>query len=73
MTDSQIESAARKLCELRGINPDEMTSHEGEPNSHGFVPAIYFHSPAWTLVRKEVIAYEQIATAVAHAKAQDLK
>lgn len=68
MTESQIEFAARKLCELRGINPDEIVGHEAEPDANGFVLAVLCHSPAWTLVRKEIIVHQQISDAIAFAK-----
>lgn len=35
LTEEQIEVAARKLCELRGIDPDAMVGHGADPSPSG--------------------------------------
>jgi len=68
MNEQTIERAARKLCELRGINPDQMIPHGAQPDARGFVPAVLCHSPAWVLVSKEVRACLQVDTAIDFAR-----
>jgi hypothetical protein len=67
MTDEQIEAAARKLCEIRGIDPEKRIGHGAEPNADGMVPAVILYSPAWRLVAREVGAFYQVAQAIDHA------
>lgn len=64
MTDEQIEAAARKLCEIRGIDPDKRVGHGAEPDANGMVPAVMLYSPAWRLVAREVSAFYQVAQAI---------
>lgn len=59
-----LEAAARRVCELRGINPDEMCGHEPDPSPDGFVCDVMLHSPAWELVAREVLAHQQIGQAL---------
>jgi hypothetical protein len=33
MTPEQLEKAARHLCKLRGIDPDQQVAHGAEPDS----------------------------------------
>lgn len=54
MKDRQLRYAARKLCELRGINPDDSVPHGADPDSYGFVPAVLLYSPAWTRALIEI-------------------
>lgn len=51
MTEEQIERAARRLCELQGIDPDADA-------------APLFPMPAWKLARDEVIRFWSVARAV---------
>lgn len=67
MTDEQIEVAARKLCEIRGIDPDRRVGHGAEPDANGLVPAVLLYSPAWRLVAREVTSFYQVAQAIDHA------
>ena len=67
MTEQQLEAAARKLCEIRGINPEASVSHGAEPDSRGFVHAVMLYSPAWRIVAQEVLSFYQVAQAVDHA------
>lgn len=59
MNEEQLEKAARKLCVLRGIDPDQLISHGAPANEHGFVPAICLWSPSWKLVAGELKDFEQ--------------
>ena len=65
MTENQIEVAARKLCELRGIDPESLIAHEAKPDSRGFVPAILLHSKAWKVAAAEVRSAVQMHEAIA--------
>ncbi len=71
MTEEQVEIAARKLCELRGIDPDKSVPHRAPPNDHGYVPAVLLHSPAWAPCVSEVRAFYQVAQAIDFAHAWD--
>jgi hypothetical protein len=64
MTEEQIEKAARKLCELRGIDPDRRVSHAAPPTSMGYVPAVLMYSPAWTLVASEIRGFWMMIEAI---------
>lgn len=48
MTDAQQEQAARRLCELRGIDPDEQL---GQPATD-LMSVVY--SPAWKLALADI-------------------
>lgn len=67
MTDEQIEKAARKLCELRGIDPDMSVGHGAQPDANGMVPAVMCYSAAWRLAAHEIVAFFQVAKAIDHA------
>lgn len=64
MTEQQLEAAARKLCEIRGIDPDFLVSHGVPPSDMGYVPAVLLHSPAWTLAVSEVRNFYELAKAI---------
>lgn len=54
MNEQQKEIAARRLCELRGIDPDASVAHGANPNDDGSVPYILVYSPAWRLAVCEI-------------------
>ncbi|MHB8388006.1 MAG: hypothetical protein ACYDBH_00325 [Acidobacteriaceae bacterium] len=62
-----LEAAARKLCELRGIDPDARVGHGAGPDARGFIPAVMVWSSAWQLVAQEISAWEQLAEVVGWA------
>ena len=64
MTEQQIEAAARKLCEIRGVNPDARVAHGAPPNENGIVHAVLVYSPYWRVVAREVLSFYQVAQAV---------
>jgi hypothetical protein len=64
MTEQQIEAAARKLCEIRGIDPDLLMSHGAPPSDHGYVPMVLLHTPAWRMYVSEVRKFWEMAQAV---------
>ena len=64
MTDAQKEAAARELCRLRGVDPESMVGHSAEPDSRGFVPAVWLLSPAWRIAIAEIAAREQLDAAL---------
>lgn len=72
MTEEQLEMAARKLCEIRGIDPEKRIPHGAPPNDMGYVPAVLLHSPAWKLVAGEIRGFYQIAQALDHVLGGDL-
>lgn len=64
MNAQQLEVAARKLCEIRGIDPETMVPHGAAPDARGFVPAVLLHSPAWRMATQEVLCFYQVAQAI---------
>jgi hypothetical protein len=67
LNDKQLEAAARKLCEIRGIAPDTRCPHGAAPDPvTGIAPAVLLYSPAWLLVADEIRHHEQIASAIAY-------
>lgn len=54
-----IEPAARTLCQLRGVDPDEAMR---VPHPLGL--AVDHTVPAWTMAAEEVIAVMQVLTAI---------
>ena len=69
LSEEQIERAARKLCELRGIDPDALVSHEADPSPGGFLPDILLYSPAWTRAKREVVNHWLLTEALNAATA----
>lgn len=64
MNEEKLEIAARKLCEIRGIDPDFLVSHGAPPGDHGYVPAVLLHTPAWRMAVSEVRNFWEMARAV---------
>ncbi len=64
MSDKQLKVAARELCLLRGVDPDQRVGHEADPSPNGYIPAVRLYSPAWILAIKEIKAQEQIESAM---------
>jgi hypothetical protein len=62
MTEQQIEAAARRLCEWRGVEPDEAHWSCGGIGSRGVVLRY-----AWQGAADEVRARLQMDEAIAHA------
>lgn len=56
MTDEQLEVAARKLCELRGWNPDGNT-----------VTSVQAYGTWLNLAKREILNFYQAAQAIDHA------
>ncbi len=54
LTPDQLEAAARRLCKLRGIDPDEY-GRDGFRSSR----------PNWTVIRNEITARLQMDEALA--------
>lgn len=52
MTAAQIEAAARKLCELEGLNPDHI---------------LPIGLPMWQTKTSDVVAFWRLCTAIDHA------
>lgn len=68
MTSEQIEKAARKLCELRGIDPDRQVSLDAKPNKDGSVCDVMLLGQAWQRAAVEIVAANQVAQAIQFAK-----
>lgn len=73
MTDAQLEAAARKLCEIRGIDPDRMVSTSPPPTEMGYVPAVLLHVPVWRQAQAEIRGFYQIARALDFVLGDDFR
>lgn len=58
--EGQLEEAARRLCRLRGQNPDDKVGHGPEPSSDGVVLDVLMYSPRWQIVRNEIIEHIRV-------------
>lgn len=61
LTPEQLEAAARKLCEIRGIDPDERCENETRHDEFISTTIAYF---AWEECAEEIRAYLEIQEAV---------
>jgi hypothetical protein len=66
MNDKQLESAARRLCDLRGLDPDEKVWHGADPDEHGRVPGIAIQSSRWRRAAREITVWNDLRTAYTH-------
>jgi hypothetical protein len=62
MTDAEIEAAARELCRVRGLDPDEA---KRVPVFHGDGKMSGRTVTLLGLVTEEVVAFAQVGTAIA--------
>ena len=72
MTDEQLEAAARKLCEIRGIEPDRVVPVSPPPTTMGYVPAVALALPAWREAQAEILGFYQVAKALDSVLGKDL-
>lgn len=73
MTPDQLEATARKLCEIRGIDPDSLVSTSPPPTTHGYMPAVLLTIPAWRIAADEVNAMYQVVRALDVVMGDDFK
>lgn len=59
MTKDQLQAAARKLCEIRGIDPER----PGYAPSHSMAD-VMFVEIAWQAAEREILAFYQVARAL---------
>jgi hypothetical protein len=52
--EARVEVVARRLCELRDIDPDAMVPHGAEPDANGIMTLGILYSPAWQRMALEV-------------------
>jgi hypothetical protein len=64
MDNKQVERVARRLCVIRGFNPDDMVPHSPDPDSSGVVYSILLYSPRWERVAREVRARMEMDAAL---------
>lgn len=64
MTKYQLEVAARTLCELRSLDPDEIVGHGPEPAEDESVYDVLLHSPRWHLAEKEIREFAAMSIAL---------
>ena len=65
MKENQIEAAARELCRLRGVDPDQQVAHSADPDKYGCVVDVLLYSSAWRRATREIEEAEQLAKALA--------
>lgn len=65
LTDEQVEQAARELCRLRGLDPEEQIVTGAPPQPGGWIPAISVYHPRWQLAAGEVRVADRIRRAIA--------
>ncbi len=63
LTPDEMKVAASRLCELRGINPDEMQQVPWASNS-----ASVQKTKAWVIAQREIRAHLEIRQAINFAK-----
>jgi len=61
LTPEQLEAAARKLCEIRGIDPDERRENETKHDEFISTTVIFL---AWEECADEIRAYLEIQEAI---------
>jgi len=61
LTPEQLEAAARKLCEIRRIDPDERCEDETRHDEFISTTIVYF---AWEKCAEEIRAYLEIQEAI---------
>lgn len=59
MTDEQLKAAARRLCEIRGIDPER----KGYAPSHGPADVLFVEAAA-DAAEREILAFYQVARAL---------
>jgi|688.fasta_scaffold1333883_2 hypothetical protein len=68
LTEAQLEIAARKYCELAGLNPDEQVGHGAEPDESGVVLDVMLYSPRWKRVAIKIAQYDIVRVCIAFAQ-----
>lgn len=68
LTEEQLEIAARKYCELAGVDPDKSVAHGADPDENGMVPAICLYSPQWKRVAREIAQHDAVRVCIAFAQ-----
>lgn len=65
MTPEHLERAARMVCRMRGLDPDERVGHGVDPSpGSDYVPDCMVYSPRWARVAREVKAVFECVLAV---------
>lgn len=60
MNDRQKEVAAKELCRLKGMDPNQLMAYPPDPNNPGQVS----YKESWKLAVKLIEAQEQLETAM---------
>lgn len=64
MSDKQKEAAAKELCRLKGLHPDQMMAYAPDPQN----PDQITHMKSWEMALKLVEAQEQVEIAMTHGR-----
>jgi len=64
LTPAQLEKAARGLCSLRGVDPDEIIAHDADPLPNGWCSEEVRYSPRWARAALEVAHHAQLHGAI---------
>jgi hypothetical protein len=68
LSEAQLEVAARKYCELAGLNPDEQVGHRADPDEMGVVLDVMLYSPRWKRVAIKIAQYDIVRVCIAFAQ-----
>jgi hypothetical protein len=64
MNAAQLERAARRLCKLRGVDPEMRVAHGADPDHNGHIPCVLLYSPMWTRLAREVREHWELTEAL---------
>lgn len=64
MSDKQLEAAAKELCRLKGMHPDQMMAYAPDPQN----PDKIVHMKSWEMALKLIEAQEELEIALTHGR-----
>jgi hypothetical protein len=67
LTETQIEVAAKKYCELAGLDPEKWVQVPSPTDDRGFTYDVYIQHKQWRLVASRVREQNIMDEAIQHA------
>lgn len=64
MSDKQREAAAKELCRIKGLHPNQMMAYAPDPHK----PDQIIHMESWRMAEKLIEAQEQVEMAMSHGR-----
>lgn len=68
LTEKQLELAAKRYCEIKGVDPESKASHSPKPNEDETVNMVMLISPLWTLVADLIKEQDIIFNCIEYAR-----